>query len=321
MQKIGVILANLGTPSEPKPKAIRSYLAEFLGDQRVIDYPKWFWYPILYGVILPIRSIKVAKAYKSIWTEQGSPLRNISYKQRDALQEVLGEGYKVEVGMTYGEPSMDCAWQSLKAAGCRKVIMLPLYPQYSATSTAAAYDALQRALAKERHLPDVRFISDYHAHPKYIAALKASVEAHWEKKGKGRHLLLSYHGIPKRYATNGDPYPQHCENTSRLLAQALGLNESEYTQTYQSRVGKEPWLEPYTDETLEGMPEKGIKNLDVICPAFSVDCLETLEEMAMENREVFEEAGGEDYEYIAALNDSAPHIEMMQSLIEEHGWK
>ncbi|RCU48916.1 ferrochelatase [Corallincola holothuriorum] len=322
----GVLLVNLGTPDEPTTPAVRRYLNQFLSDPRVVDVPKWLWQCILKGVILPFRSPRAAKAYSSIWWEEGSPLRVISERQQKALQDALmfavGHKLPVELAMTYGQPSIPDALERLTAAGVTKIVVLPLFPQYSCSTTAAVFDGIAAALKKQRLLPDLRSVHHYHDHPAFVKAMAGKVSAYWQQNGRGKHLLMSFHGIPQRYADQGDPYAQHCHETATSVAEALGLSATEWTISFQSRVGREQWLTPYTDDTLKAMPAQGIKDLDVICPAFSVDCLETLEEIKEENREYFEHAGGEQYRYIECLNDSPCHIQMMVTLIKEQlvGW-
>ncbi|WP_239496176.1 ferrochelatase [Salinicola peritrichatus] len=324
--RYGVLLVNLGTPEAPTPKAVRRYLAEFLGDPRVIDAPRWLWWPILHGVILRIRPPRVAKAYASVWQQEGSPLLAIGRKQERALAADLaarnGESIPVELAMTYGKPSMEEAGLRLREAGVERILVLPLYPQFSRTTTGAVFQRLAKALDACPNLPELRFVRDYHDHPDYIAALAASVRQHWETQGDRGRLLMSYHGIPKRYVDQGDPYAQHCETTSHLLAEALGLSEDEWFQSYQSRFGREEWLKPYTDETLKAWGEAKTECVDVISPAFAADCLETLEEIDAENRHYFQEAGGGRYRYIPALNDRPEHIELLGNLVEQHtiGW-
>ncbi len=313
IKKQGVLLANLGTPQAPTAKEIKRFLAEFLHDKRVVDMSRWLWCPLLHGIILPTRSPKVAKLYQSIWLENGSPLMVYSQQQRDKLQSLLD--LPVELGMTYGEPSLSQGLEKLLEQGVEEVIVLPLYPQYSSSTTAAVFDGLAKAIKKIPTMPELFFIRDYYNHPLYIQALANKVRASWEAHGRGDLLVCSYHGIPKRYADNGDIYPVHCAETTRLLAEELGLEESKVKMTYQSQFGKEEWLQPYTDKTMELLPGKGVKKLDIVCPAFSVDCLETLEEIAGENKELFLEAGGEVFNYIPCLNADDEHIEMMKSLI------
>lgn len=318
--KTGVLLVNLGTPSAPTAKAVKAFLAQFLHDYRVVDLTRYLWCPILHGVILPFRSPKVAKLYQSVWWEEGSPLMVVSRRQQAALSSALQQAnldMPVALSMSYGEPSIPSAWQELKAAGVEKVIILPLYPQYSVSTTASVFDSWGRVMKKERLIPHFRFIRDYHNHPRYIQALAASVREHWQQVGKSQLLLLSYHGIPKRFQDEGDPYGHQCHKTSELLAAELGLAEHEWRTTFQSRFGREEWLQPYTDETMQALPKEGIKNISVICPAFAADCLETLEEITEENKEYFMAAGGESYHYIPALNDNEAHIQMMVDLVRQ----
>lgn len=324
-EKYGVLLVNLGTPDSPTPAAVKRYLKQFLSDRRVVDLPRWQWWPILNGIILPIRSRKVAKAYADIWTERGSPLRDYSEKQVNGLREklaLLGMPIPVELGMTYGNPSIDSAIQRLTAKGVERIVVLPLYPQYSATTTGSVYDALAGVMKDLRALPELRMVNHYQNDPAYISALADSVKAHWRMHGKARKLIISFHGIPLRYAELGDPYPHECEETARLLAAELGLKKGHWLLCYQSRFGKEPWLQPYTDQLLQSLPEKGVESVDVICPAFASDCLETLEEIAVENRDYFLNAGGMSYRYIPALNDSAAHISLLAKLVVQQlqGW-
>ncbi|WP_217527508.1 ferrochelatase [Vibrio cholerae] len=315
-KKLGILLANLGTPQAPTPQAVKAFLSQFLHDQRVVDMSRWLWCPLLHGIILPTRSPKVAKLYQSIWMDEGSPLMVYSRRQRDKLAELSQR--PVELGMTYGEPSLLDGVRKLQQQGVEQIVVLPLYPQYSATTTAAVFDGLAKALRQLPVVPELHFIRDYHDHPLYIQALAKSVRASWQLHGQGDLLLCSYHGIPKRYAQNGDIYPEHCKKTTELLAQALGLPQDKVMMTYQSQFGKEEWLQPYTDKTMEALPRQGIKKLDVICPAFSVDCLETLEEIAEQNQEIFLHSGGEAFHYVPCLNDSQSHIELMAALVKVH---
>ncbi|EGR4189036.1 ferrochelatase [Vibrio cholerae] len=315
-KKLGILLANLGTPQAPTSQAVKAFLSQFLHDQRVVDMSRWLWCPLLHGIILPTRSPKVAKLYQSIWMDEGSPLMVYSRRQRDKLAELSQR--PVELGMTYGEPSLLEGVRKLQQQGVEQIVVLPLYPQYSATTTAAVFDGLAKALRQLPVVPELHFIRDYHDHPLYIQALAKSVRASWQLHGQGDLLLCSYHGIPKRYAQNGDIYPEHCQKTTELLAQALGLPQDKVMMTYQSQFGKEEWLQPYTDKTMEALPRQGIKKLDVICPAFSVDCLETLEEIAEQNQEIFLHSGGEAFHYVPCLNDSQSHIELMAALVKVH---
>lgn len=312
--KIGVLLANLGTPDAPTTPALKRYLRQFLSDPRVIDLPRWKWLPILNTMVLPKRSPKVAEAYQSIWTEEGSPLLAISRQQQKAVQmyfDAKGKEVVVELGMSYGNPSIESAVERLLNHGVEKIIVLPLYPQYSSSTTASVFDAFARGLTQHKKMVPFEFIHSYHNHPLYIQALANSVEL-----AEDELLLFSFHGIPARYETEGDFYPTHCKETAHLLAEKLGLRDDQWGLSFQSRFGSEVWLQPYTDETLEGFPEKGIKKVAVMCPGFSADCLETLEEIAEENRENFERAGGESYRYIPALNASSGHIQLLINLIE-----
>ena len=311
--KTGILLANLGTPDAPTPGAVKRYLRQFLSDKRVVDTSRLLWWPLLRGVILPIRSPRVAKLYQSVWMEEGSPLMVYSRRQQQALAARLPDT-PVALGMSYGTPSLASAVDDLLAQGVEHIVVLPLYPQYSCSTVAAVWDELARILAKKRAIPGISFIRDYAEHPDYIHALAASVRASFAVHGEPDLLLLSYHGIPQRYANQGDDYPQRCRDTTRELVSALGLPPERVMMTFQSRFGREPWLTPYTDETLKMLGEKGTKHIQVLCPGFAADCLETLEEIAVQNREIFLEAGGKQYEYIPALNADAAHIEMMVNL-------
>lgn len=314
-EKQGILLVNLGTPDAPTPSAVKRYLRQFLSDRRVVDTPRLLWWPLLNGVILPLRSRRVARLYQSIWMEGGSPLLVYSQRQQQALAASFGDDTPVELGMSYGSPSLQHAVDSLLDQDIDRLIVLPLYPQFSCSTVAAVWDELARCLANKRTMPSVSFIRDYAEHPAYIAALAASVRRSFAEHGEPDLLLLSYHGIPQRYAREGDDYPQRCRATTRELVNVLGLAPEKVMMTYQSRFGREPWLMPYTDDTLKMLGEKGVKHIQVMCPGFSADCLETLEEIAEQNREIFIEAGGERYEYIPALNDNPEHIAMMRQLI------
>lgn len=292
---------------------MKRYLRQFLSDKRVVDTSRLLWCPLLRGVILPIRSPRVAKLYQSVWMEEGSPLMVYSRRQQQALAARLPDT-PVALGMSYGSPSLASAVDDLLAQGVEHIVVLPLYPQYSCSTVAAVWDELARILAKKRAIPGISFIRDYAEHPDYIHALAASVRASFAVHGEPDLLLLSYHGIPQRYANQGDDYPQRCRDTTRELVSALGLPPERVMMTFQSRFGREPWLTPYTDETLKMLGEKGTKHIQVLCPGFAADCLETLEEIAVQNREIFLEAGGKQYEYIPALNADAAHIEMMVNL-------
>ncbi len=312
-EKPGVLLVNLGTPDAPTTPAVKRYLKQFLGDPRVVDTPRWLWWPILNFAILPFRSPRVSKLYASVWMKEGSPLMVFSKQQRDALAQRVD--MPVELGMSYGQPSLDGAVQRLLDQGVTKLIVLPLYPQFSCSTVAAVWDGLSASFKPLRSLPEVAFIRDYAEHPAYIEALKASVERSFAQHGEPDLLVLSYHGIPQRFADEGDDYPQRCKDTTEALAAALGIAPHKIMMTFQSRFGREPWLTPYTDETMQGLPAKGIKHVQVMSPGFSADCLETLEEISEQNCEFFLHAGGEKFEYIPALNADDEHIEMMVQLV------
>ncbi|HCB26280.1 MAG TPA: ferrochelatase [Citrobacter freundii] len=311
--KTGILLANLGTPDAPTPEAVKRYLRQFLSDPRVVDTSPALWWPLLRGVILPLRAPRVAKLYQSIWMEDGSPLMVYSKAQQQALAQRLPDT-PVALGMSYGSPSLESAVDELLASGVEHMVVLPLYPQYSCSTVAAVWDELARILARKRGIPGVSFIRDYADDSSYIDALAKSARDSFAQHGEPDLLLLSYHGIPQRYADEGDDYPQRCRDTTRELVSALGLPPEKVMMTFQSRFGREPWLTPYTDETLKMLAEKGTRHIQVMCPGFSADCLETLEEIAVQNREIFLEAGGKQYEYIPALNATPEHIEMMVKL-------
>lgn len=322
----GVLLANLGTPEAPTPQAVRRYLGEFLWDKRVVDAPRPLWWLILHGIILRTRPQRVAKAYASVWTDHGSPLMDISRRQqhalRHALQVTFGTDIPVALAMTYGQPSMEQAGRELRAAGVEKMLVLPLYPQYSATTTAAVFDRLAQGLKACPHLPEMRFINDYHLHPLYIRALADSVREYRAHHGSGDKLLLSFHGIPERYENQGDPYPTQCRETAEAVAAELGLHDDQWLCSFQSRFGREEWVKPYTDATLAAWGNDGIGRVDVISPAFSADCLETLEELDVENRQHFLQHGGREYHYIPCLNDRTDHIALLTELVRSNsgGW-
>ncbi|MDO4625771.1 MAG: ferrochelatase [Pasteurellaceae bacterium] len=314
-QKIGVLLANLGTPDEPQPNAVRRYLKQFLSDPRVVDLPDWRWQPILNLLILPRRSQRVAKVYQQVWTEQGSPLLAISRQQQQALQQYLdtqSDEFIVELGMTYGSPSMQSAIDNLQAKQVEKIIVLPLYPQYSSTTTGAVFDAFAHALKNQRAILPFDFIHSYHLDSHYIQALANSIQ---ERLKTDEFLLFSFHGIPVRYEQEGDFYRQHCIQTAQAVADKLELTDKQWTVTFQSRFGKEEWLQPYTNEFMQQAAQQDIRQIAVICPGFSADCIETLEEIGIENRDYFINHGGRMFQYIPALNASPDHIQMMAQLI------
>jgi ferrochelatase len=318
-----VLLLNLGTPAAPTTAAVRSYLAQFLSDPRVIDYPRWLWLPLLHGVILRLRPRRSARAYAKIWTKRGSPLLVYSQAVTAKLASIYaGGGVHVDLAMSYGQPAIATTIERLLADGVRRLLVLPLYPQYSATSTGATLDAVHAALRRVRWLPELRCVGDYHATPEYISALCENVEKYWKVHGRGDRLLLSFHGIPERYVRAGDPYLDQCQTTTRLLRERLNLDEHGLTIAFQSRVGRERWLAPYTDQVLTQFAVDGIRHVQVLCPGFAVDCLETLEEIAIRGRDQFLAAGGERLDYIPALNDNESQVRLLRGLIERHtqGW-
>ena len=317
----GIVLVNLGTPTAPTPKAVKQFLKEFLSDTRVVNLPKLIWQPILRGIVLQIRPKRIAKLYKNIWYPEGSPMRVICAKQAEAIGKILNQqsqNFIVRPAMRYGEPSIKNALQEFADKKINSVIVLPLFPQNSATTTAAVFDAVADFYAKQPQIPSLQFIDNYTDEEGYIAALVQSVEKHWQQHGRGNKLMMSFHGIPVRNIEQGDPYAQHCERTANAVAKKLNLTNDEWILTYQSRFGYAEWLKPYTDATLRSLAEQGIKRVDVISPAFSADCLETLEELAMTNKELFLEKGGEEYYYIPALNDDPQHCEFLAGLIRKY---
>jgi ferrochelatase len=325
-EHLGVLMLNLGTPEAPTPTAVRRYLSEFLNDPRVVEVPRPVWWLILHGVILRIRPSRSAKAYQSVWTDRGSPLLDVARRQARGLQEVLnqrlGSGVRVELGMRYGKPSAAEALARLKESNVRRLLVLPLYPQYSGTTTASTFDAVTNELSTWRWLPEIRFVNHYHDEPGYIEALAASIRAARTEHGEPERLLFSFHGIPKRYFMAGDPYHCHCHKTARMVTERLGLDDDRWMVAFQSRVGRDEWLQPYTDETLRLWGSEGVKSVHVVAPGFSADCLETLEEIDVENRGHFLEAGGEVYHYIPCLNDAPAHLDMLADLVQRHcgGW-
>ncbi|MES9967912.1 MAG: ferrochelatase [Sedimenticola sp.] len=320
----GILLTNLGTPDAPTTADVRRYLKEFLSDPRVVETPRLIWWLILNGIILRTRPAKSAEAYRQVWTEKGSPLLDISQRQATALQERLQQRseqpIKVALAMRYGNPSIAEGLESLRKANARRIIVLPLYPQYSATTTASTLDAVSDVLKTWRWLPELRFISHYQDHPGYIGALAESVREYWQQHGEPDRLLISFHGIPQDYADAGDPYPEECSTTAQLLADNLGLEAERWSMTFQSRLGRKEWLKPYTDKTLKQWGSEGTGKVHVICPGFSADCLETIEEIGQENRDYFVQAGGGEYRYIPALNDRKDHIEALTDLVLSNCW-
>ena len=322
----GVLLVNLGTPGQPETSSVKQYLAEFLADRRVVEIPRLLWLMLLHAVILRRRSPETAKLYRSIWMPEGSPLMVYSQRITDALAEKLKLRFpgpvKIQLAMRYGKPSIAQALEQLQQRGARRLLVLPLYPQYSATTTASVFDAVAGELRHWRWIPETRFINQYHDDAGYIEALAESVRSHWQEKGDNGLLLLSFHGLPQRNLQQGDPYFCQCHKTARLLADALQLAEDQWKISFQSRFGKAQWVQPYTNKTLQQLAQQGVERVDVICPGFPADCLETLQEMNIENKEVFLQAGGREYHYIAALNERESHVEALSDLIARHvqGW-
>ena len=316
-QKIGVLVCNLGTPESYQTKDVRKFLRQFLSDGRVVEIPKIIWWFILNFIILTLRPSKSAKLYKSVWTKEGSPLLVLSKKLIEKLKLVSNHDCEIELAMRYGNPNMEQALLSLKNKNCRKLIILPMFPQYSGTTTGSIFDEVTRILSKWRWVPSLNFINSYHDNDNYIDALAESVSNHLQKKSPHK-IVFTYHGIPKRNFDLGDPYQCYCQKTTRLVAEKLNLKEDEYMTTFQSRFGPAEWLKPYTSDTMEELPKKGIKNILVVAPAFSVDCLETIEEIDQENKEIFLKAGGENFTYVPCLNDSDGQVNFLKQLIDKH---
>lgn len=308
-----LVLANLGTPAAPTAGAVRRYLAQFLHDWRVVELTRWLWCPLLHFIILPIRSGKVAKKYAGIWMPQGSPLLALSQQLAAAVQAQLPE-FEVRLAMRYGQPSIPSELRAAHDAGLDRLLVLPLYPQYAASTVAAVHDAVFDELKTWRVVPSLRLVRDYCLDAGWLDALADSVRAHWAANGRGERLVMSFHGLPQRHIAAGDPYAAQCEAGARALAQRLALAEAEWLLTFQSRFGREEWLQPYTDATLRGLASAGVKRIDLVCPGFAVDCLETLEENAIENAAIFREAGGEAVSYIPCLNAAPAHAAALASL-------
>ena len=324
-EAVGVLITNLGTPDAPKKKELKVYLNQFLSDPRVIELPKILWQILLKLVILQVRPSKSAEAYKKIWTKNGSPLLDISKRQLEKIKLSLSTSHPnmiFEVGMRYGNPSIPNALRNLQKQNLRKLLVLPMYPQYCAATTGSTFDEVTNVLQKWRWIPELRFINQYFEDDKYVQALSNSIASFWKKHSKPQKIIFSYHGIPKKYLLNGDPYHCFCLKTTRLVKEKIGLSDDEIMTTFQSRFGKAEWLQPYTSETLKELPKQGIKDINIISPGFSSDCLETLEELEEENREYFMESGGEQYKYIPCLNDDDEHIDVFVNLIKKNiqGW-
>ncbi len=324
--RVGVLLTNLGTPDAPTTGAVRRYLAEFLWDPRIVELPRPLWWLILHGFILRVRPARSARAYQAIWAQRGSPLLLNSQRQALSvgieLEKRFAGPVSVSTAMRYGNPSIAEALRSLREKNLTRLLVLPLFPQYSGSTTGSTFDAVSKELQTWRRVPELRFVAGYHDDPGYVDAIVHSVRRHWHEKGRGERLLLSFHGLPKRFLLAGDPYHCQCHKTARLVAESLGLSRADWEIGFQSRFGREEWLKPYTDDLLRGWAAYGVKRVDVVCPGFSADCLETLEEVAIGYRELFLEAGGESLDYIPALNASAQHIGFLVSLIERQaqGW-
>ena len=316
-QKTGVLICNLGTPETYKTKDVRRFLRQFLSDGRVIEIPKIIWWFILNGIILTLRPSKSAKLYKSVWTKEGSPLLVLSKKLTEKLKMSVGDSCEVELAMRYGNPSMESALMSLKNKNCRKLIVIPMFPQYSGTTTGSIFDEVARVLSKWRWVPSLSFVNSYHDHPEYINALAESLSNHI-KNNSPQKIIFTYHGIPKRNFDLGDPYQCYCQKTTRLVAEKLNLEDDTYITTFQSRFGPAEWLKPYTSDTMGELPLQEVKNVLVVAPAFSVDCLETIEEIDQENKEIFLKAGGEKFTYAPCLNDSSGQVNLLKAIIDKH---
>jgi ferrochelatase len=326
-ERIGILLVNSGTPASAAPKDVRKFLAGLLGDPRVVELPRALWLPILHGLILPFRPRRSARKYRKIWSQAGSPLLALSEKLRSELICTLAQRMlaplSIELAMLYGgDPTVPQALTKLRESGAQRILVVPLFPQYCGATTGAVYDRVNAELRRWRWLPELRFVAEYHDYPGYIDSLRASVTQHWETHGRTQHLLISFHGIPERYFHKGDPYFCKCQKTARLLADELMLKDNEWSVSFQSRFGADAWLKPYTSSVLQEMPGRGTRRMTVVCPGFAVDCLETLEEIEMENRDVFMAAGGEQFQYVPALNARPEHARFLADLIARHcqGW-
>lgn len=323
---IGILLVNLGTPDAPETGAVRRYLREFLSDPRVVEIPRLLWWPILNGPILLTRPARSARAYARVWMPEGSPLLVYSQRQRDGLAALMQERFhgqiRVELAMRYGHPAVANGLAALRDQGCDRILLAPLYPQYAAATTASTFDAVAAVLRGQREIPELRMIRDWHDHPAYIAALAGRVRSYWQAHGQPDRLLLSFHGLPERCIALGDPYRRQCERTTGLLVAELGLPPEAWVQTFQSRFGPAKWLGPYTDQTLQSLAKAGVGRVDCFCPGFAADCLETLEEIAMEGKQRFLHAGGKAMHYIPALNDDPAWVEALASILIPHleGW-
>lgn len=316
-----VLLINLGTPDSPTPRAVRRYLKQFLSDPRVIEIPRAIWLPILHTFVLNTRPAQSARKYASIWTPNGSPLRVHTERQAQLLGQRLAPQVKVDFAMRYGEPSIPGTLARLKAEGCERVLLFPLYPQYAASTTASAIDHASEFLRSTRNIPEIRLVKEFHDHPAYIGALAGLVQEHWQSERPDR-LVMSFHGLPRYTVARGDPYSQHCHQTARLLADRLGLAEGEWQTTFQSRFGRTAWIEPYTASTLSDWGRQGLRRVHVVCPGFVADCLETLEEMGIEGRKIFLDSGGAEFRLLPCLNQRAEWIDALAAIARQHlaGW-
>jgi len=325
-ERIGVLLVNLGTPDAPSYLAVLRFLREFLGDRRVIEASRWFWLPILYGVVLPFRPMRTVHKYRNIWMQGGSPLtvysKRLADKIEDRMRAILGDRVRVALGMTYGNPSIASAIESLAEHNAKRLLVLPLYPQYCSSTTGSVFDRTSRVLQRWRCLPETRFVNDYHTDAGYIEALAARIEEHWTEVGERSHLVFSYHGIPQIYVKEGDPYQAQAEATTRQVVSRLGLAVDEWSHCYQSRFGSVVWLQPYTVDMIKTLAERGLRKLTVVSPSFAVDCLETLEEVAIEYRDLFKSLGGNRLTLVPALNDDDRHAGVLSAIIRDRlqGW-
>ncbi len=318
-ERIGVLAVNLGTPDAPSYFAVQRFLAEFLRDRRVINTSRWIWLPLLYGVVLPLRPIRTARNYRKVWMEDGSPLavysRRLTQKIGAVLQQTAGDRIRVELAMTYGNPAISDAIERLAGQNVRRLLVLPLYPQYCSSTTGSVFDRTAAALMRRRWLPETRFVNDYHANAGYLDALADQILKTWSGAGERSHLLISYHGIPAAYVAEGDPYQAQAEASSRGLVERLQLSSGEHTHCYQSRFGKVAWLQPYTTDAIAELAARGVRKLTLVSPSFAVDCLETLEEAAIEYRDQFLSAGGENFQFVPGLNDSDRHAEVLAAIV------
>ncbi len=316
--KIGVLLINLGTPGSPTTSKLRKYLSEFLMDPRVIELPKLLRTILVKGIIINFRSHKSARTYQKIWTENGSPLLVNSQLLAQRTDELLGEGFELELAMRYGNPSIKSKLKKLHQRGVESLVVIPLYPQYSGSTNGSAFDEVTSQLRSHRWVPSLSFINSYYQRKDYISAIANSIRKHWNINGRAQKLVMSFHGLPQKFISNGDPYLYQCEYTAKQIAEQLKLNDEEWLLVFQSRFGAEKWIQPYCDETLKKLPSQGVTSVDIVCPGFSADCLETLEEIDSENRDYFIKAGGVNYSYIPCLNNNLDHAKLIASIVHEN---